>query len=320
MMSDQRWLRKYVVTVVLSDGTTALIVSSSEDDKQGGALRCTFHVERPGYTAIYYAEVTLYNLTADTDKIIRSGGKRVIVEAGYESGPFGVIFDGDIFQVMWDRENVTDYKLTMNCVDGDRIFHDNFVSVALEARSYQSEIIDTMARNSRVPIPVDYVTPDISQQVLPRGKVLFGEPKKYFQQIASGNEAQLYVCHGKVGVVKIQSDQVVGEAFVISPDNGLIGTPQQTEDGVVFRTLLNPEIAIKSPPMWVKLDMTAIRQVKLRLGQLQTMLDQDGFYRVAQVVHLGDTRGNEWYTDVVGITYMGKLAAMLDTAQGTPQG
>jgi hypothetical protein len=70
----------------------------------------------------------------------------------------------------------------------------------------------------------------------------------------------------------------------------------------------------------VKLDQTLIRQEKIRRGILQTRLDEDGLYRVAGVMHIGDTRGNEWYTEVVAVGFMGKLAATLDNFNQTVNG
>jgi hypothetical protein len=52
-------------------------------------------------------------------------------------------------------------------------------------------------------------------------------------------------------------------------------------------------------------------------GELPTLLDQDGLYFVAAVVHTGDTRGNEWYTDITGFnTATGKAAIAYLAQQG----
>ena len=157
------------------------------------------------------------------------------------------------------------------------------------------------------------------EQTLPRGRVFFGEPKKYFRSIAADNNAQWFIENGELNIGRIQDDPTPEKnALVINPDNGLIGSPQQIEDGVTFRTLLNPTLKIALPAMWVKLDMTQIVAMKVNIGQLQTKLDEDGLYRICSVIHTGDSRGQEWYTECIGVTFMGRLAALLETAQESP--
>ena len=92
------------------------------------------------------------------------------------------------------------------------------------------------------------------------------------------------------------------------------------EDGVTFMCLLNPTISIFNPPMLVKLDNTKIRQTALQWGSKGfSRLDQDWMYRVIGVTHVGDTRGNEWYSQVVGVNQdmEGLLPAQFKTANST---
>ena len=52
----------------------------------------------------------------------------------------------------------------------------------------------------------------------------------------------------------------------------------------------------------MRLDNTSIAQMKREIGQFPTILDKNSEYIVAGVRHIGDTRGNEWYTDVTAVT------------------
>jgi len=63
--------------------------------------------------------------------------------------------------------------------------------------------------------------------------------------------------------------------------------------------------------MTVKLDMTIIRQMKVRQGMLVSPLDADGIYKIIGVTYTGDTRGNEWYTNCIGINQVGNVSSLL---------
>jgi hypothetical protein len=87
------------------------------------------------------------------------------------------------------------------------------------------------------------ISDGLGEQVLPRGKVFFGKPTDYVENVCRGNNAIYYVEDGQMNVYKL-TDIAKDEALVISPETGLIGTPAQTTDGVKFTILLNPSIHI----------------------------------------------------------------------------
>lgn len=307
------WGRKYQVLVVMSDGSTALDVSNSGFEPE--ALRVQFRIEQIGYQAFYYGEITIYNLTPDTEQQIINEGAKVIVNAGYQGdGPYGKIWEGYVFQPMREREGVVDYKLTLNCVNQSKILDHNLVRFTCNTGQDPRTQIQNIAKQARYEIEVGKITDKLenSETKLPRGKTYFGEPKKYFRELADHTNSQWWVGENKVQYSRFD-DPPTGETLTYTPESGLIGTPQQIDYGCAFRVLLDPRLQILNPPMDVKLDMALIRQQKARIGQLTSILDQDGRYRVAGVTHTGDTRGNEWYTDVVGVSWSGgkTIAAMV---------
>jgi hypothetical protein len=275
-------------------------------------LRCTFRIEKIGYQAINYGDISIYNLSSQTQADIIKYGMRVVLEAGYENGQYGKIFDGDIFQPLWDRENVVDYKLTLHCFDGDSQLNNNFVGMTVQASHDQRSDLLNIMKNARNSFSNGQISTDLDNTEMPRGKVFFGMPKKYFREIANANNHQWSYVDREL-VFSNLTNIPVGKALVVSPETGLIGTPQQTQDGVEFKVLLDPNIKVQYPAMQVKIDNSVVRQQKIMLGQLQTRLDQDGFYYVASVTHCGDTRGDDWYTEVIGFnSTTGRLAAMYE--------
>ncbi len=303
--------RKWKVTLFNSDSTQAWEIS--DENFSGNGLRCTFAVEKVAYAFPWYADLTIWNLSGDTmDNIYNElkQGMRVTIQAGYQNGTYGKIFDGQVFQPMFDRQNVTDFIMTLNCINGLGLLTGNLCNTTLESGYDYAGIIAAMARSARTSIPMSQITPNLDSKKLPRGKVIFGDPKKFLRQITQDNGAVYW--YGDDGLtVSNPDDDYAKEALVVTPENGLVNTPQQVENGVIFQTLLNSDFTVKQPFVAVKLDNTVIRQAKVRMGQLVSPLDQDGTYKIIKVCHVGDTRGNEWYTEITGVNRVGNVSALL---------
>lgn len=308
-MSDEQnpyFGRKYQVIVSDASGN-ALDVSE---------LHCTFVVEKVANQKAGYADISIYNLDLSTLEAIVKEGSTVILSAGYEHGAFGKIFEGELFQPTIERENVTDLKLTLHCIDGNNILNSNFVNFSLGKGYNYRDVILKMANSARNKMTVGGVTDTLDQKQTPRGKVVFGDPRDTFRQICRDNNATFFADNGKLYVTKI-TDVPKGEALVISPESGLIGTPQQTDEGFSFRCLLNPSVQVingENTQMLVKLDNSIIRQEKVQIGQYTSLLDQDMVGKVIGVTYIGDTRGDDWYCDVTCVNRGGKIPLQL--AQG----
>jgi hypothetical protein len=132
--------------------------------------------------------------------------------------------------------------------------------------------------------------------------------------IARRNNGIVWRDKGKLNLLRQEDMFKVSEnAMVVSQTTGLIGTPQQTEYGVNFTSLLNPLYNLNDGKtlQQVKIDQSQIRQQKILYGQLWSRLDQDGMYKVIGYRHSGDSRGNTWQTDVTCCNLIGMLPAQL---------
>jgi hypothetical protein len=328
----RRW--KVSVLVPLSEDVSAtndddnrftahILSDSSNEDK---SLRVKFNIQKYGYTAVNLSTIEVYNLNLETQNLLIKNGMRVRVEAGYVNGNYGLIYDSPIFQPMWEREDNVTTKVTFRCVDCLDWITDNWVATQSEALQYQKNMVLGMAGKSITPINLK--DSDISEGMpnnqLPRSKVFFGPPMDYIRQYAQQGGTLPSVNDKDIVISRLQDALPEGaenNAIVISPGKGgLIGTPQQTQDGVTFTCLLNPNIRVFKPPMLVKLDNTIIRQAALQWGQKGfSRLDEDWMYRVIGVTHVGDTRGNEWYSNVIGANQSmdGLLPSQFITQQDT---
>lgn len=329
-MSDYLWMRKWKILVIDKQDKEALNVSD---------LRVVFSVKRQKEAA-NFATVEIYNLTAETEQRIIKEGDRIVIEAGYEGylntaadgtiqeekdsegktqeKQYGKIFDGQVIYPSRRKENNTDYVLHLLCVDGQNRLRQNFVGKTLNKGLNQRQVLDAVCEKSQTRIPTNTITQGLSGQKLPRGKVLFGEPKDYISDIARGNGASFWIEDGELNMTKL-SDAATDEAIVVTPTTGLIGMPTQTQYGASFRLLLNPAVGMKS---LVQIKNSEITEAQAQPGTQQSPLDPDWIYQVIEVTHHGDTRGNDWYTECAAISRYGKgaLPALLANNAQNPNG
>lgn len=119
---------------------------------------------------------------------------------------------------------------------------------------------------------------------------MFGLAKDYLSQIAKSQNATYYMHNGQVHLIKA-SDYAKDTIVDLSPSSGLLNVPSQSQYGISFTAMLNPNIQINS---LVHIDNSLIRSQAFEQGQPIRNLDQDGIYRVVSVTYVGDTRGTDW--------------------------
>lgn len=299
-MSDQ-FLRQYRLKVITFGGKS---IDVSE-------VRCTFRAEKRLIRLYQWADILLYNLSPDTETNILQNGQYVILEAGYRAGAYGVIFEGFIHQPIRSKEDETTYVLQLVCVDGEYMLGKEFCNVTLSAGQTGQDIAKQVARSSTVPFDIQ-VDP-LQQGTTTRGKVIFSEPQEVLRSLAINNNAAFYNNNGKPHITAL-GKAPPPDVLKLNAKTGLIGMPDQTDDGIKFRCLINPAIDLDK---WVKLNNRDIIPARIEFGVPQTLLDLDGLYRVIGIVATGDTRGDDWYFECDAISQAGKLPQMLADSSKT---
>jgi hypothetical protein len=261
------------------------------------------------------AEIRIYNLSTDTLKRITGKSpveySRVVLQAGYEDGgSFGVIFDGTIKQFRYGRESSTDTYLDILAADGDMEYNFGVCNMTLAAGSTKAERVQAIAGQMGLSAAAVPNTLDSTGGTLPRGKVLWGMARQHMRCAAAG--ATWSIQNGKVQVVPLDG-YLPGEAVVLNAQTGLIGFPEQTEQGVKARCLLNPRLRVAG---LVQINNTDINRTAGAAGNdfspgqlpydrragppmLFADVTADGFYRLYVVEYVGDTRGQDWYSDII---------------------
>lgn len=288
--------RRYRILVSLN-GETALDVST---------MRCTFNCSKNALMQPNYSETVIYNLSAGTENAIIQEGSRIVIEAGYEGEQYGIIFDGNVLQPIREKEDGNTYKLTLISIDGDAFYNGGFIVTSLVKGQTARTVVDTCTSKASVTAQQSFISDSLSNAKLTRGKVLFGLAKDYIRQVAKSENATFYLDDGKVNIIKA-TDFNPDEIIDLSPTSGLIGVPEQQNYGVKGKCLLNPRIKINS---LIHIDNSLVRAQQAS-QTAQYTLDNDGIYRVINVTYVGDTRGNDWYTEFETVSQSGAVPSML---------
>lgn len=265
-------------------------------------LRIVFDIKLTDSQTPNFAKIRVYNLSQNLVARVQKEFTYVTLQAGYESN-FGTIFYGNIKQVIYGSENSVDTFIDIAAGDGDDAYNYSIVNKTLDGNVKQSDIVDA----ALLPmfdrgIEQGFVD-DTGDTALPRGCVMYGMSRDYLQEAADNTDTTWSIQNGKYQSVKL-TGYVPNTAVVLNSKTGLVGTPNQTNDGIIVKCLLNPNIKIAS--------QVQINQADIQLQLIEDNTDSgdsgasatpspiaaDGFYRVLIAEYTGDTRGNDWYCDL----------------------
>lgn len=248
-------------------------------------LHCIFSIQKTMSSDPNKSTLKVYNLSEMTRNKITSG-KEVIIEAGYESGQYGLIYAGDIVVVSHSGLTGIDKLTEITAQDGDTFLNSGIINVSY---SKGQKSIDYFKQSvSAAGGAVDAVTALGKTSILPRGKAMFGSTADYMRRFAKNEDALFFVDDGKICLVKA-ADPPRGQVVSLTPSSGLIGTPELTEDGIKGKCLLMPNFKLNG------------------LVHIESGETGSGIYKVIEFTHSGDNRGNEWYTSFGGIAQPGTV-------------
>lgn len=314
MTGGGQWLRKAGL-VVMSDDGKGLELS---------ALHFSFSVRQTDLQTPNNCDIRIHNLSEATMSRIGTEFSRLILQAGYEDGNFGIIFDGSIKQVRRGREMAggkaayaADSHVDILAADGDQGYNFAAVNQTLAAGSTARDHIEavwTVLKSFGV--AKGNLPEKLDEFKLARGKVMFGMARDYLRTAADSTGASWSIQNGQLNFLA-QDGYLPGTAVVLDGGTGMIGRPEQTQDGIKVRCLLNPLLKIGGR---VRIEAESIDRMGANLGygagDSARRIADDGYYRVLAVDHVGDIHGQNWYSDLICLA----LDDVLPLPEGEPDG
>lgn len=320
-MADARqWLRKMKLIVAKSDTDEGIELSE---------FHVTFNTTAMVNTTPATLDVKIYNLKASTVQQLQqlpttpevalsntggnspspapsSGAGRVLLQAGYE-GNFGTIFHGDLMQVRQMWGSATDKYVELFVADGDWGHVWGKINTTLAAGWTPNDVNEqTRKALTAYGLTVADLPDTIPQQAAPRGKVCFGRARDVQRDLGRNFYTDSYCRHGNIEWLPASAYKP-GEHVKVNATTGMIAVPQQTDFGITVRMLLNPSVG---PGTLLEINNRSIQQAQFTATAGETLVNKilasnlsidinanhDGIYKVLGADHVGDTRGNDWYT------------------------
>jgi hypothetical protein len=249
--------------------------------------------------------VRVYNVSDSTAADIWKEATYVDLEAGYANGNTGIIFSGRIKQIARGRERNVDTFLEIRAADGDLAYVNATINQTFPAGTTDSQELSALAAAMNIPIAKTADNFLTTGGILPRGKTLFGMARTAVRELAERNNCRWSIQKGVLTLIP-NTGYLPGQAVAINSASGMIGTPEQTDNGIIVRCLLNPAIKVGQA---VKINNRDINQATViqNIGfpaytsqYYPATVTDDGLYRVLVAEHFGDTRGtgNDWYTEL----------------------
>jgi hypothetical protein len=305
-VNGRQWIRNWRITMG----------SSSGQNMDLSQLRMRFKVAYATAQHPTYADITITNPSQETANKVDKEGVPITLECGYENR-LQLIFKGTAVYKRYGRESPTDTYLQIIARSGDKAYNHAHVSKTLEkGHTFKDQVKVATDAMKQLGVEVGHMA-ELDPRKFPRAITLHGMAREVMRRVAMANDASWTIHNGKVQMVK-NKDGLPGSVIVISSETGMIGRPVQTFKGIEARMLLNPQIG---PGSKVKIDEKSIDRIGFgsfsqgnfalagegnRGGDLSTpplgsaqALATNGEYIVSIVEHSGDTRAQEWYTDIV---------------------
>lgn len=297
-----QWIRK--IGLILLAGENGLDLSE---------FRIRFQVQNADVESPNSASIRVYNLAPETVKKITQNAefKTVSLNAGYEDGNYGTIFNGSIKQFRIGRENATDTYLDILAADGDIGYNQGIICTTIAAGATPAQLMKTCVDSMPdTGLDVGSLKTDMQHTPQPRGTVLFGMARARLRNIASSLDAGWSIQSGKV-VVTDNTGYVEGEAVRINVGTGMVGIPEQTDEGIRIQCLLNSRLRIGGLVQLNNDEIIQLLQQNPNAApvpynqwaglQFLAPITPDGIYRAFVVEHEGDTRGNNWYSHIIAL-------------------
>ncbi len=282
------FLRQYELTV--GDGENSTVIEASEER----TLRITFDITHEWGGNRSLANIAVYGFSRATEGRIFKQYDKITLSAGYVDS-IGLIFSGEIKNVVKERNGPE--RITRIFALSDSTAREN--SFIAETAGPGATVIDIINRcGTALGLPVVIDDGDFSgDPAYARGKVLLGDPVAIMRGLSEVHGFSFTLESGRCRVLK-DGAALSNAPIIIGQENGMIGSPEITELGVnvsvnlTSKIRLGQQIEIDSRTPQVSISSVIYQNI-------ETTVDV-GVYTVQEIVHTGDSHGDNWSTKLTG--------------------
>ena len=248
--------------------------------EQPTALRINFAIEKADTETPNTARISLWNLNPQQLATLNGKDCFTVLRAGY-GNHMALIFAGTVTFIKTIMDGA-DRETVMEVADGRVPLRDTYVTLSYSGVVNAKPVIDTIAAEMGVAVTYSY---NAAFADFPNGFSFVG-PGRVALDKACKTSWLRWQISGGVLQVKKDRDTMSREAYLLSPDSGLLGIPKNIvisadgcgldeQPGVEVEYLLNGAIGVSD---FIRLESREIQ----------------GFYRVKWLEHVGDNIQGAW--------------------------
>jgi hypothetical protein len=266
-------------------------------------LRIKFEVTRSVIGVPNLMKIQLFNLKESTALRITKEFQTIRLLAGYP-GNTALIFSGQIRNILHLRENQTKIA-EIYAGDGLAAYEKATAAKTFNKGVTVKEVVQDIAKSfGQYGVSNGKLDGLNSSRNKLRGLSYSGASKDILNNLGDDYDFDWSIQDGALTTVARDQSDNSTEAVLINRTTGMIGSPAITEIGADVTTSLNPKlipnkrIKIESEAPQVNLSGNLyFRRVNRTLG--------NGIFKIQKVVHMGDSRGNDWKSMVTGLRLTG---------------
>lgn len=258
-----------------------------------------------------WAEIIITNPARTTmnEAVALAENTTVTVDAGYEDGNFGQIFTGQLVRVSTGKENPTDTFIKIQAYDTQAAHNFGFVNTSLPANCTGEDYLNALVQSlSSFGVGLQTApTAALQQLKYPRGLSLFGPTRDYLRQLSRSVNCTWCFQRGQIQMLGLNGTTGSGP-WQVNSQTGMISIPIQTLNGVLVRTLLNPEMNVNDTIQLNPADIASgsvanFGDQALLANGAPFSLDPNGLYRIIKLEFSGDTRAPApWFNDITAVS------------------
>ncbi len=264
-------------------GTRLIRARGDDVEKARPTLRVTFKIDRSISGDPNKSEVAIYNLSQASRSAIQEKDIPTIIEGGYVNN-LSQLFSGNLTFARHEREG-TDWISTFEAGDGSLALQSSRINESFGPGTPIDDVINRVVECSG--LGPGNVAEELSKgdfrgalTEFKKGFSASGKCLEVLKGLTDSAGLNMSVQDGQVQLLReggTNGDDVV----VLNASSGLIGSPEVGEDGIVSaRSLLQGKLSPGRPV------------------RIESALIDAGFFRIEKVTHIGDTHGEDWYSDI----------------------
>lgn len=258
-------------------------------------LRVNFSVEKSTSSEPNKSHVSIYNLSEDTRaRLSKMSQAQVTLEAGYPT-TIARIFNGQTRKgptgIQTGKTN-TDWVTKLECGDGEAAFTEKRFKGSFGAGTPVQTVARELAKalglgagNLEAAMRSGNFRQGITEY--PHGVAINGRASEELVKLMTSLGLEASIQDGQLQVLR-SNETLSGQAVLLTPETGLIGTPSygSSEEGkeskgpptLKVKSFLQPSLR---PGVQVKVESAAVR----------------GYFKVKSVTHAGDSRSGDWVSE-----------------------